>query len=172
MKEYDNKEALINEIKVTAEAFIKEFDDVAEADKDTRFDGVDRSPQEMIAYQLGWMELIRGWDKDECAGKPVVTPAPGLKWNQMGELYEAFYKKYAAKSLAALRKQFVKDVESFVQWFDSFSEDEVFKSGGRKWASSTTSNWPIWKWVHINTVAPFSNFRSKIRKWKKIQAAA
>ncbi|MER2002308.1 MAG: ClbS/DfsB family four-helix bundle protein, partial [Carnobacterium inhibens] len=24
-----------------------------------------------------------------------------------------------------------------------------------------------WKWIHINTVAPFTNFRTKIRKWKK-----
>ncbi|MDU5101023.1 MAG: ClbS/DfsB family four-helix bundle protein, partial [Clostridium butyricum] len=27
------------------------------------------------------------------------------------------------------------------------------------------------KWIHINTVAPFKSFRTKIRKWKKIQQA-
>ncbi|MGO3317954.1 MAG: ClbS/DfsB family four-helix bundle protein, partial [Leuconostoc carnosum] len=26
---------------------------------------------------------------------------------------------------------------------------------------------PVWKWVHINSVAPFGTFRTKIRKWKK-----
>lgn len=36
------------------------------------------------------------------------------------------------------------------------------------WAASTPSNWPVWKWVHINTVAPFKSFRSKIRKWKRL----
>ncbi|MDR0908396.1 MAG: ClbS/DfsB family four-helix bundle protein [Spirochaetaceae bacterium] len=169
MKDYENKQALINEIKAAADAFIKEFDEIAESDKDIRLDGVDRTPQEMIAYQLGWMSLIRGWDKDELAGKTVVTPAPGLKWNQMGVLYDGFYKQYVAKSLKELRTQFVKDLDSFIKWFDGFTDDEVFKSGGRKWASSTSSNWPIWKWVHINTVAPFTNFRSKIRKWKKMR---
>lgn len=24
------------------------------------------------------------------------------------------------------------------------------------------------KWIHINSVAPFKTFRSKIRKWKKL----
>ncbi|AQP77350.1 hypothetical protein B0X25_10755 [Listeria monocytogenes] len=26
----------------------------------------------------------------------------------------------------------------------------------------------MYKWIHINSVAPFTNFRTKIRKWKKI----
>jgi hypothetical protein len=53
------KKALVNEIKNTADAFIKEFDDIQENEEDLHFDGVDRTPQEMIAYQLGWMDLIR-----------------------------------------------------------------------------------------------------------------
>jgi hypothetical protein len=172
MKEYADKQSLIDEIKTTSEAFINEFTDISESEKDLRMDGVDRTPAEMIAYQLGWMELIRGWDKDERDGKPVETPAPGIKWNQMGELYQGFYKKYADKPLAALREQFVHDVADFIQWFDGFSEDEVFKSGGRAWASSTPSNWPIWKWVRVNTAAPFTTFRTKIRKWKKLKGNA
>jgi hypothetical protein len=167
MQEYESKEALINEIKKTAELFINEFVGIAEADKDIRIDGVDRTPQEMIAYQLGWMDLIRGWDSDELAGKEVITPAPGYKWNQMGELYQGFYEKFSGFSLEQLRGMFVAAVNDTVKWFQSFSDDEVFKPGGRKWAASTASNWPIWKWVHINTVAPFKSFRGKIRKWNK-----
>jgi len=171
MQEYRDKKALIDEIKETAGLFIQEFEGVAEADKDVRHEGVDRTPQEMIAYQLGWMDLIRGWDKDELKGKEVITPAPGYKWNQMGALYQGFYDKYKDKSLAQLRKLFVKAVGSLVEWLDGFSDDELFKSGGRKWAASTSSNWPVWKWVHINTVAPFKSFRSKIRKWKKLHSS-
>lgn len=171
MKEYKNKEELIAEINKTAEIFIKEFADVAEADKDIRYEEVDRTPQEIIAYQLGWMELIRGWDEEESAGKEVITPAPGYKWNQMGELYQGFYKKQQGKSLAELQEKFAAAVKSLTEWLDEFREEEVFQPAGRKWAASTSSNWPVWKWVHINTVAPFKSFRSKIRKWKKIRAA-
>lgn len=47
--------------------------------------------------------------------------------------------------------------------------EEFQTAGARKWASSPSSNWPIWKWLHINTVASFKTVRTKIRKWKKIK---
>ena len=28
----------------------------------------------MIAYQLGWLDLVMKWDRDEAEGKQVVTP--------------------------------------------------------------------------------------------------
>ena len=171
MQEYTDKNAFFNEIKNTADLFIKEFESIAEADKNVRYGEVDRTPQEIIAYQLGWMDLIRDWDSDELEGKEVVTPAPGYKWNQMGALYQGFYDKYQNKSLAQLRKLFINAVDSLIEWLDAFTDDDLFKPGGRKWAASTPSNWPIWKWVHINTVAPFKSFRGKIRKWKKLHSA-
>lgn len=171
MREYAGKDALIAEIEKTADLFIGEYKDVAEADKDIRFDGADRTPQEIIAYQLGWMDLIRGWDRDELEGKEVATPAPGYKWNRLGELYQGFYDNHRDKSLGELREAFTAAVASLIEWLDGFSDEELFKPGGRKWAASTASNWPIWKWVHINTVAPFKTFRGKIRKWKKLRAA-
>lgn len=171
MNEYTSKKNLTDEIKKTADAFIMEFDDVQEADKDLRLDDVDRTPQEIIAYQLGWMDLIRSWDRDELAGYEVTTPAPGLKWNQLGALYQSFYEKYSSYSLEQLRSMFITAVDEFMLWVQSFSDEQVFQPGGRKWAASTAANWPIWKWVHINTVAPFKSFRSKIRKWKKVRGA-
>jgi len=170
MQEYAGKDALIAEIKASAELFIKEFDGVLEVDRNKRFDEVDRTPREMIAYQLGWMNLILRWDHDELEGKEVITPAPGYKWNRLGDLYQGFYERYQDYSLQELRKMFVDTVGQLSVWVSNFSDDELFRPGGRKWASSTPSNWPIWKWVHINTVAPFKTFRSKIRKWKKLRA--
>ena len=167
MPDYASKSALIDEIRKTAGLFIKEFDDVADGDRDIRFEGVDRTPGEIIAYQLGWMGLIRGWDRDELGGIEVVTPAPGYKWNQMGELYQGFYEKYKDEPLPRLRELFTAELESFITWLDGFGDDELFQPGGRKWAASTPANWPVWKWIHINTAAPYKTFRSKIRKWKK-----
>lgn len=167
MQEYANKVALVAEIRKTADRFISEFADVSESDKAMRLLEVDRTPQEILSYQLGWMNLLLSWDHDELNGKEVVTPSPGYKWNQLGGLYQSFYSKYQDESLARLIELFESTVDELIQWLNSFSEEELFHPGGRKWASSTPSNWPIWKWVHINTVAPFNSFRSKIRKWKK-----
>jgi hypothetical protein len=85
-------------------------------------------------------------------------------------LYQGFYEKHQNESLGQLRALFIDAVDSLVEWLSGFTDDELFKPGGRKWAASTASNWAIWKWVHINTVAPFTSFRGKIRKWKKLHS--
>ncbi len=169
MQGYNNKNELICEITKAANMFIVEFEDIEETQKTLRYEGVDRTPSQMIAYQLGWMELLLSWDQDEQEGKTVITPAPGFKWNQLGGLYQGFYEKYQDKSMAELQSLFCASVDEIIKWLVGFTEEELFYPGGRNWASSTPSNWPIWKWVHINTVAPFHSFRSKIRKWKKLR---
>ena len=55
------------------------------------------------------------------------------------------------------------------QLVDSMSEDELFQPHMRKWADDATKTavWEVYKFIHVNTVAPFGTFRTKIRKWKK-----
>ncbi len=165
---YKNKKELIEEIEKTAQLFISEFDTVKENDKNKNFEGIDRTPAQMIAYQLGWMNLVMGWDKEELEGKEVITPTQAYKWNKLGELYERFYEDYNEYSLFELKELFRNCTEQIIIWLNNFPEDELFSQDARKWASSTPSKWPVWKWVHINTVAPFKTFRTKIRKWKKL----
>ena len=33
--------------------------------------------------------------------------------------------------------------------------------------ATKTAVWEVYKFIHVNTVAPFGTFRTKIRKWKK-----
>ena len=53
---------------------------------------------------------------------------------------------------------------------DSLSDEELFKPHMRKWADDATKTavWEVYKFIYVNTVAPFKIFRNKIRKWKKI----
>lgn len=169
MAEYQNREELILEISNRAKLFIEEFNEIDGKDKDRLVDGVDRTPAQMIAYQLGWMNLILDWEEQEQQGQIVITPTPDHKWNNLGGLYESFYEKYKGYSLKELCTMFTRAEQQIVELINSYTDDELFEQGGRKWSSSTPSNWPIWKWIHINTVAPFKTFRTKIRKWKKLQ---
>ena len=169
MIEYKNREELILEISNRAKLFIKEFDDIDEKDKDKLIDGIDRTPSQMISYQLGWMNLLLDWEKQEQQGHTVITPAKNYKWNNLGGLYESFYNEYDKYTLEELSDMFIKKEQQIVELINSYTDVELFEQGGRNWSSSTPSNWPIWKWIHINTVAPFKSFRTKIRKWKKLQ---
>ncbi|MGM0165889.1 hypothetical protein IGI39_000843 [Enterococcus sp. AZ135] len=167
MQEYTSKEAFITEIEKRANLFIKEYEDIKEEDKDVRLVEGERTPFENLAYQLGWLGLIQHWEESELDGEAVAMPAPGIKWNQMGPLHEQFYAEHRGKSLAEMTTLFNNAIETNSQWLANLSDDVLFKPSGRKWAQSTSSNWPVWKWVHINTVAPFKSFRTKVRKWKK-----
>ena len=169
MQEYANKQALIDEITKRAKLFIYEFRSVNNLDKDILVDEVDRAPSQMIAYQLGWINLILSWEQDNKDGKEVITPTPDYKWNNLGGLYQNFYDQYADNSLETLIDMFERDVKKIIQLVESYNDKELFEQGGRQWATTTPSSWPIWKWLHINTVAPFKSFRTKIRKWKKIR---
>jgi len=166
MAQYKNKQALIDEINKTYDLFVAEFADVDPADIHKRVAGVDKTPSEMIAYQIGWLNHILQWEKDELAGKKVETPAPGLKWTELGKLYQQFYDQYAKDDLKALLKKFAETKQEFVAWIGSLDEDTIFKLDQRDWAY-IKAGWPVWRWLHINSVAPFTSFRGKIRKWKK-----
>ncbi len=166
MAQYKTKQELIAAINKSYEAFISEFTDVNPRDIHKKVAEVDRTPSEILAYQIGWLNLILQWEQDELAGKKVETPAPGLKWNELGILYQSFYDKSAKDDLPTLLEKFATAKEKFVTWINSLDEKTLFELDQRNWAY-TKAGWPVWRWLHINSVAPFTSFRGKIRKWKK-----
>ena len=169
MRTYENKEELKTEIRKTFEKYISEFDNIPEALKDIRVDEVDRTPAENLAYNMGWTMLVLKWEEDERNGLPVKTPSDEFKWNQLGELYQWFTDTYAPLSLTELKNMLNENVTALYAMIDSMSEDELFQPHMRKWADDATKTavWEVYKFIHVNTVAPFGTFRTKIRKWKK-----
>ncbi|MEK3785355.1 ClbS/DfsB family four-helix bundle protein [Paenibacillus sp. FSL K6-1230] len=163
---YPDKQALLNELDKRAELFISEFDEVQEQDKDVLHADVDRTPAQMLAYQLGWMKLVKQWEEQELAGQEVSMPLEGYKWNQLGELYRHFYKQYENHTLEEMTIEFKADIALYHAWIQSLPDEELFKQGYRQWTGKLPQ-WPIARWIHINTIAPFQTFRTKIRKWKK-----
>ncbi len=59
---------------------------------------------------------------------------------------------------------------SFIITYFPTSDEELFQPHMRKWADDATKTaiWEVYKFIHINTVAPFGTFRTKIRKWKRV----
>ena len=169
MRTYENKEALKAGIQKAFEKYILEFEDIPENLKDKRVDSVDRTPAENLAYQVGWTTLLLKWEKAEREGLPVKTPSDQFKWNELGRLYAFFTQTYAHLSLKDLRALLSENVHLICAMIDSMSEEEVFKPHMRKWADGATQSavWEVYKFIHVNTVAPFGTFRTKIRKWKK-----
>lgn len=169
MRTYESKEALKNEIKITFEKYISEFDNIPEELKDKRVEEVDRTPAENLAYQVGWTSLVLKWEEDEKNGLDVKTPSDQFKWNQLGNLYQWFTDTYAHQSLKELKEQLSQNIGDIYIMIDELTDEELFKPHMRKWADGATKTaiWEVYKFIHVNTVAPFGTFRTKIRKWKK-----
>ncbi len=169
MRKYENREELKAAIKNSFDKYIAEFDDISEELKDRRADGVDRTPAENLAYQVGWTTLLLKWEEDERNGRDAKTPATDFKWNQLGALYQWFTDTYASLSLEELKKTLMENVKSVYAMIDSLSDEELFRPHMRKWADEATRTavWGVYRFIHVNTVAPFESFRTKIRKWKK-----
>ncbi|MGY3777743.1 ClbS/DfsB family four-helix bundle protein [Isobaculum melis] len=162
------KQALKDEIHKRYLLLDGEFDAIAEADRDVRDEVIDRTPAEIIAYQIGWLRLLMKWDADEKAGKEAVMPREGFKWNRLGEMYQIFYQDCEGMSLTDMRKCFKQLEQDCQAWIDGLSDEELFTQGVRQWTGDNES-WAMVRWIKINTISPFTNFRTKIRKWKKNQ---
>ncbi len=170
MKVYGSKEELKDEIRKGYAKFIAEFDDVPEEMKDLRADGVDRTPAENLAYQVGWTTLLLKWEQDERNGMEVSTPSDQFGWNRLGALYQWFTDTYAGMSVHQLRTALDMNIRGIYEMIDSMSYEELFTPHKRQWADNATKSavWEVCKFIHVNTVAPFGTFRTKIRKWKKL----
>lgn len=78
MKQYANAEELIKSIDKAYKKFIEEFKVIPENLRGKHISEVDKTPSEILSYQLGWINLLLSWEKDEQCGLDVQTPTPDV----------------------------------------------------------------------------------------------
>ena len=127
MKRYSNKEGLIDEINKRVVLFINEFTEITDENKEILVKEVDRNPVQMIDYQLGWMNLILLWEEKNKNDETVITPSENYKWNNLGGLYQSFYKKYENYSIKKLITEFNITVKKITDLIEIYTEKELFE---------------------------------------------
>lgn len=158
------KTELLQKLKQAYEKLDSEFDAIDSSHE--RITGIEGNISccDIIAYQIGWTNLLIGWEQQESEGKMPEMPAKGFKWNQLGELSKFFYKQGSEKSLSRLRAEFKEVCQKLVDLINTLTDKELFEPHQRKW---TGEKWAMVKWIQINSIAPYSSARTKIRRWKK-----
>ena len=136
MKTYANAAELITAIRTALDKYLTEFADIAEADKHSRAVPDGKTPAEHLAYQLGWTGLLLQWERDEQAGQTVHTPAEGYKWNDLGGLYQQFYRQYGSLSLQEAQTRLRGQAAQICTWLETLSEQELFEPNQRRWADN------------------------------------
>ena len=164
---YSNKSELIETIKNNANLFIKEYSDIEEMSMNKIDEEIGYSPFQIVAFCIGWMNLVLIWEDEEQKGIQETSLATEWKWNDLGWLYQSFYEKYNNYSLNELINIFNQKVESLVDLINALSDEELFADGKRNWAKTNGREFSVCRLIHLNTISNFKNFRGKIRKWKK-----
>lgn len=118
------------------------------------------SPADLVAYLLGWNELVLRWlDRDD-RGEVVEFPEVGFKWNQLGLLAQKFYEDYQDLDWQELLTRLTAANLRLVGTISSRPNDELY---GNPWYGK----WTKGRMIQFNTASPYANARARIRKWLK-----
>jgi hypothetical protein len=160
----ENKTQLLKKLNDSYMKLDAEFEGLSRAASRKREIERDISACDILAYQIGWGQLLLGWEKSERNGDVPDMPSKGYKWNELGKLAESFYKSRKHAALDELRTEFRRTFGEIVSMIEKLPANDLFKPKQRKW---TGEKWSMVKWIQINTIAPYSSARTKLRRWKK-----
>ena len=165
---YNNKLELIETIKSNSELLIKQYYDIDESSINIIDKEIEYSPFQMLAFCIGWMDLVLSWEKEEQIGILETKLATEWKWNDLDWVYQGFYNKYNNYSLNELINIFNQKIDNIIDLINKLSNEELFEEGKRNWAKTNGKEFSVCRLIHLNTVANFKRFRGEIRKWKKM----
>lgn len=118
------------------------------------------SINELVAYLVGWGQLVLKWNDKKSKGLKVDFPETGFKWNELGLLAQKFYKDYEKDDFKTLNKKLDKTTAEILNLIESKSNKELYEV-------SWYDKWTFGKMIQLNTSSPFKNAKDRIRKWKK-----
>lgn len=116
-----------------------------------------------LAYLVGWGKLVLKWYEQKCAGHAVQLPETGYKWNELGKLAEAFYSQYFEWSYSDLIAEFRVTTTQILSLVESLSDEKLYHENWYK-------EYTLGRMIQFNTSSPMKNMRTKIRKFKKLNA--
>lgn len=124
------------------------------------------SLQQIIAYQIGWGNLLVYWYNTGVQGIMPVMPGEGFTtWDYNG-LAQHFYTKYAYADLQAQCHAFQQTVMKILLICErEHVAGRLDAMGVWPWCTlASGKEWPLAKWIRVNTVAPYKRARSRLNK--------
>ena len=120
------------------------------------------SPSDLVAYLIGWNELVLKWlDRDD-RNEPVEYPEVGFKWNQLGLLAQKFYADYNGLDWHELLARLA-DVET------RLTASITARSDAELYGSAWYGKWTKGRMIQFNSSSPYANARTRVRAWLKAQ---
>lgn len=126
------------------------------------------SVNEVIAYQIGWGKLLIGWYEAGINGSTPVMPGEGfITWDYKG-LALHFYEKCCYSNVAEQHREFKSIVSRIIEIVEKeFETENLDKEAVWSWCTlKSGKQWPLGKWVQVNTAAPYKRACDLIKKFR------
>ncbi len=120
------------------------------------------SINDLLAYLVGWGQLVLKWNDKKSKGLKVDFPETGFKWNELGQLAQKFYKDFEKDDFERLNEKLNKTTSEIIKLVESKTNKELYETA---WYDK----WTLGKMIQLNTSSPFKNAKDRIRKWKKMK---
>ena len=105
--------------------------------------GTSMSVANLVAYLIGWNELVIKWIERDAAGLPVDFPETGFKWNELGRLAQKCYRDYEGLAYSALLARLMAARARIVELIVTRGDDELY---GRPWYEQ----WTLGRMIQFN----------------------
>ena len=125
--------------------------------------GTRMSVCDLLAYLVGWNELVLHWHAQLRDGKrieDIAFPAEGFTWNALGKLAQRFYADYAELSMADLQQRLALAKDQLLALVDAHDDAQLY---GLPWYTHYTMG----RMIQFNTASPYANARMRLRAWRK-----
>ena len=114
----------------------------------------------LLAYLVGWGQLVLKWIDTKDRNEKVDFPETGYKWNELGKLAQKFYKDYKDDSFMVLQEKLSAIVSQILDVIECRSNAELYEV---PWYEK----WTMGRMIQFNTSSPYNNARGRLRKWNK-----
>ncbi|MGU5766854.1 ClbS/DfsB family four-helix bundle protein [Aeromonas allosaccharophila] len=122
--------------------------------------GTTMSVANLLAYLIGWNELLIKWIERDEAGLPVDFPETGFKWNQLGGLAQKFYRDYEALSYPVLLQRLAAARGRIIELIEERGDEQLY---GCLWHGK----WTLGRMIQFNSASTYLNANGRLRKWLK-----
>lgn len=123
--------------------------------------GTQMSVSDLVAYLIGWGELVLKWNRKKENGEEVDFPETAYKWNELGKLAQKFYVDYEHLEYSELLNRLDETVDKVQKLIEKNMNEDLYE---KPWYDK----WTKGKMIQLNTSSPYKNARNRVRKWKKI----
>ncbi len=139
---------------------------------ETRLDGVDADhallphPQDGVTikdtavHRAHWIDLFLGWVRDGQAGKPVTTPAPGYKWNQLKAYNAKLRADTASVSWSEARTRRRHGHAALLSLLTDCEDSDLYTTGLYPWMNT----WTLGHWAEASGPSHYRSAAKYIRE--------